>query len=171
MRTTEIWTAPESRTLRAEPTLDPVWLSREGVVPVGSPSSAPRDAILLLATRPVDGACGVVMVPDGSEARARLNGSRLNAGLHVARHGDSVTVGSANAWFGVSVTPDKVGYDPKLHGDPVYCLRTKARLAPGDDMVVCPGTPGHDCGMMFRASAWIDSLPCHHCGTLPSKNR
>ncbi len=170
MRETELWAAQDGG--------PPAGLDRErlfamtehAVAPAVGPAAAQDPtALLLLATEPKDGLCGVVLVPDPMSGHARLNGVRLGGGLHLARHGDRVDLGRRSAWFAVAAVPDRVTYDPELHGEAVFCLRTKARLKPGDDMVECCGKPERPCGMRFKAEAWVDTLPCPDCGASPGQ--
>ena len=87
--------------------------------------------------------------------------------MHVLRHADRVALDGQAVWFAIAAAPDEVLYDPEIHGHPVYCHRTKARLKAGDPMVICRGKPKGDCGMMFTASAWSAGIACHSCGALP----
>lgn len=87
--------------------------------------------------------------------------------MHVLHHADRVSLNGRAAWFAIAAAPDEVLYDPQLHGDAVYCHRTKVRLNAGDAMVICGGTPAASCGMMFTAAAWEATIPCHSCGALP----
>jgi hypothetical protein len=145
-------------------------MSELAVLPADDPSAfEDPSALLLLPTDPEGGVCGAVLVPEASSRRARLNGIRLGGGLHVVRHGDRVDLGARSAWFAVAAEPDRVIYDPELHGERLFCLRTKAQLKPGDAIVVCAGTPDQPCGMKYKASAWVDTMACHHCGAVSAQ--
>ncbi len=122
---------------------------------------------MLLPTTPAGNRCGVALVPDAWAGGVLLNGVRLRPGMHVLRHADRVTLDGRAVWFAIAAAPDEVRYDPEVHGQPVYCHRTKARLKEGDPMVICRGTPAADCGMMFTAAGWNAGVPCHSCGATP----
>ena len=168
MRTTEIWTSGPDDTPSPTRTRAAVWLSQAGLDSAGHPSPRPEpDSVMVLPTEPSGSTCGVALVPDASTGRVLLNGVRLGPGMHVLRHADRVALDRQAVWFAIAVAPDEVVFDPEIHGDPVYCHRTKARLKPGDEMVICRGTPKADCGMMFTAAAWSAGIPCHSCGAQP----
>ncbi len=170
MRTTEIWTTGPDDSPPPTRTRTAVWLSHAGLDPARDPSSRPEpDSTMLLPTEPSGSSCGVALVPDASTGRVLLNGVRLGPGMHVLRHADRVALDGRAVWFAIAVAPDEVLYDPEVHGHPVYCHRTKARLTEGDPMVICRGTPKADCGMMFTAAAWSAGIPCHSCGALPGE--
>lgn len=122
---------------------------------------------MLLPTEPSGSECGVALVPDAATGPVLLNGVRLGPGLHVLRHADRVALNGQGVWFAIQAAADEVLYDPEVHGDTEYCLRTKTRLKAGDPMVICRGTPKADCGMKFTAAAWSAGIPCHSCGALP----
>jgi hypothetical protein len=125
---------------------------------------------MLLPTEPARNTCGVALVPDASGGGVLLNGVRIGPGMHVLRHADRVAQNGRSVWFAIAAAPDEVAYDPEIHGDPVFCHRTKARLTPGDAMVICRGTPKADCRMMFTSAAWDAEIPCHSCGALPGES-
>lgn len=170
MRTTEIWTAAPNDTPPPTRTPDAVWLSPSGLEPAPDSSSRPGpDATMLLPTEPARDRCGVALVPDASTGGVLLNGVRIGPGMHVLRHADRVSLNGQAVWFAIAAASDEVTYDPDVHGHPVYCHRTKARLKAGDPIVICRGTPQSDCGMMFTASAWSAGIPCHSCGAQPDE--
>ena len=168
MRTTELWTSGTDDTPSPTRTRDAVWLRRAGIDTSADLSPRPEpDFVMLLPTRPTGSACGVALVPDACTGRVLLNGVRLRPGMHVLRHADRIALDGRAVWLSIAATPDEVLFDPQVHGDPVFCHRTKARLKEGDPMVICRGTPEVDCGMMFAAAAWGAGLPCHSCGAQP----
>lgn len=117
---------------------------------------------------PAADVCAVALIPDASETTTLVNGARIQAGFHLLRHADHLMVDDRPIWTSITVTPDEVDYDPDVHGDPLYCFRTKARMKVGDRIVVCPGRPEFHCGMKFTAAAWSTSIACHRCGTSPA---
>ncbi len=169
MRTTEIWTSGTDDTPSPTRTRDAVWLRQAGLDSSADPAPRPeRDFVMLLPTKPTGCTCGVALVPDACTGRVLLNGVRLRPGMHLLRHADRVAMDGRAVWFAIATEPDEVLFDPEVHGDPVYCHRTKARLGEGDPIVICRGTPEADCGMMFTAAAWGAGLPCHSCGAQPA---
>ena len=168
MRTTEIWTSGTDDTPSPTRTRDAVWLRQAGLDSAADLSPRPEpDFVMLLPTKPAGRTCGVALVPDACTGRVLLNGVQLRLGMHVLRHADRVALDGRTVWFAIAAAPDEVLFDPEIHGDPVYCHRTKARLKPGDEMVICRGMSKADCGMMFTAAAWSAGIPCHSCGALP----
>ncbi len=168
MRTTEIWTSGSDDTPSPTRTRTAVWLRQTGLDSSANPSPQPEsDFVMLLPTKPKGRTCGVALVPDACTGRVLLNGVRLRPGMHVLRHADRVALDGRAVWLAIVAAPDEVLFDPEVHGDPVYCHRTKARLKEGDAMVICRGTPEVDCGMMFTAAAWGAGIPCHSCGAQP----
>jgi hypothetical protein len=172
LRTSEIWTTGADHAPLPTRTQAAVWLSHASLDRgEPSPSSPPHDSVMLLPTGPSGRTCGVALVPDESKASVLLNGVRLRPGMHVLHHADRVSLNGRAAWFAIAAAPDEVLYKPQLHGDAVFCHRTKARLTAGDPMVICGGTPEASCGMMFTAVAWEARIPCHSCGALPGAPR
>ena len=168
MRSTEIWALESEDTPAPTRTRGAVWLSQAGLDSAADSSPRPEpDSVMVLPTEPSGGRCGVALVPDAFTGRVLLNGVRIGPGMHVLHHADHVALDSRSVWFAIAATPDEVVFDPEIHGHPVYCHRTKARLKPGDEMVICRGTPKADCGMKFTAGAWSAGIPCHACGAEP----
>lgn len=114
-------------------------------------------------------ACAVLLVPSAAESRALVNGSAAPSGMHLLRHGDRVDVSEKTLWVSAGAAPEETRYDPQTHGEDVFCFRTKARLEPGEPIVICPGTSKTTCGMIYKASAWELGIPCHNCRFDPSK--
>ena len=168
MRTTEIWTTESEDTPAPTQTRAAVWLSPQGLDSAGDPSPRPEpDSVMVLPTEPAGSTCGVALVPDAFTGHVLLNGVRIGPGMHVLRHADHVALDGQAVWFAIAAAPDEVVVDPEIHGGPVFCHRTKTRLKPGGEMVICRGTPKADCGMMFTAGAWSAGVRCHSCGALP----
>lgn len=135
------------------------------------PETAPA-AVTIQAVSPVEGIIGVLLVrPDAPGVV--LNASLVRHGIHPLRHGDRLDVGGRAYWFSADLSPVETTFDPDLHGADVRCCLTKARLRPGQAIVICPGVPGTKCGVIYRADAWAAviqanrSMKCHNCGYRP----
>ncbi len=114
-------------------------------------------------------AVGVLVVGEG--ALVARNGVACGPGLHALGHADRLTVGGCVAWVSADIVPVAQGYAPALHGDDQFCQRTKARLAVGEPIVVCPGTAHRACDARFKESAWALGVRCHVCGYDPAAPR
>jgi hypothetical protein len=169
MRKITLWeTSADGRVNRAD--VDGlVALTRNGWR-LGGPS-APRAAetVALAPARAGPYALSFVLVPDRLSGAISLNGSRLCGGMHPLRHSDRLDYAGRQYWVSASAKPEERAYDPRSHGEPLYCFRTKAPLQEGEPIVVCPGTPAKPCGMIYKASAWLRTLACHGCGYDPSQ--
>ena len=138
-------------------------------------SSMPAEGPVLIPVVERDGVDGVIaalVIPWGRGAAAwnepAVNGVRVLAGMHLVRHADRIEVGDDVFWVAAASVPREERYDPSVHGEDLFCFRTKARFAPGDPLVVCPGAPDKACGMMVAKRAWDIGLACHGCGWDPS---
>jgi hypothetical protein len=123
------------------------------------------DAAAVLFARRRAGHVGVLVV--GLVAEVARNGIGCAAGVHPLRHGDRIVVGAQTIHVAADLTVASQPYDPAQHGDEQFCARSKARLVPGEAVVVCPGTPLARCGTLFQAAAWALGLRCHLCGFDP----
>lgn len=112
-------------------------------------------------------ALGALLVPEAALESVTRRGIRLRPGMHPLQHADQLQIGTAVLWISAEAEPDRTTYDPQLHGANVFCARTKARLQPGEAIVVCPGTPSASCGWIYKASAWTPQLVCPRCGFDP----
>jgi hypothetical protein len=121
------------------------------------------EILIALTAAVTQGALAVALVPDELERVAFLNGIALGSSMHVLRHADLLELSEKRVWVSTGATPTAIPYDVELHGRDVFCMRTKARLKPGEAIVVCPGTSRESCGMIYKAAAWETGLPCHHC--------
>lgn len=147
----------------------PIWVSASCTTPFEDPPTPPGPhSILLTPIEPAADMCAVALIPDASATMTLVNGARVQAGLHVLRHADHLVVDGRTIWTSITATPDDVDYDPRVHGDPLYCFRTKARIEVGDRIVVCRGRPDIDCGMKFSAAAWSTGIACHRCRASPA---
>ena len=168
MRATLLWATGPDGTRRAVRCHLPIRIAASGTTPaviLAAPADA--DKVVLMPIEPRGDACAVALVPDACESVALLNGALVRCGFHVLHHADRLAVDGREIWVSIAAAPDEALYDPAVHGDPVYCLRTKARLAPGDRMIVCGGTARVECGMRYAAAAWGAGIPCHACGASP----
>ena len=126
----------------------------------------------LIPTRPGSGALAALLVPDA--AGVVRNGVPLPAGAHALFHGDALAVQQQRYWVAAAVEVAVTQYVPTAHGENVFCFFTKARLKPGEAIVVCPGRPGAECSVIYKQAAWELALKanskfqCPRCGFDPS---
>ena len=165
MRTSNLWTLAADGRWRSVSCHVPIWMSSSGSVAASEQGDVTADnQVLVTQIEPDDSACSVLLRPEGSTVELRINGIGASSGLHVLRHGDHISVDGRDLWVSVRATPDHETYDPRRHGTPAYCARSKARLQPDDEVVVCRGRPDRDCGLLYTADAWSLGIPCHECG-------
>jgi hypothetical protein len=106
------------------------------------------------------------IVPVGLAAYVTLNHQPLGPGITVLAHQDRLAVDESVCCISAEGSDAPVAYDPAVHGDNLFCARTKARLAPGEPVVACPGV---GCGLLYKAEAWCIGLPCAACQFDPQK--
>ena len=165
MKRTAIWTACLGQKPRELPLADSFWVGENGPVDTTALEFQPsRDGVILVPTVPASGICGVLLVPNDSEKKAKLNGALLGPDLQLLRHTDRLEFGRHTVWIGVVSEADETHYEPAHHGESVLCVRTRGHLETGESIVLCPGTPDRDCGMIYKASAWSEEMPCQECG-------
>lgn len=147
----------------------------EEAISLGEPSAdAPLHVDLprLIPTRPGSGALAALLVPAG--AAVMRNGVPLPAGSHALFHADALTIQGRRYWVATSVEVAVTQYEPATHGENVFCFFTKARLKPGEAIVVCPGKPGAECSVIYKQAAWEMALKasvkfqCPRCGFDPA---
>ncbi len=131
--------------------------------------------VVVTPIRPADDAIAVALVqPAPGQAVAR-NGIPLTGGLHPLRHADRLDVGDRTYWLSGQKSVEETAYDPSVHGEDVYCMLTKARLAPGQQIKICPGHEGKECAVIYKANAWdmfMESgtpTKCPNCGYQPGQ--
>lgn len=136
----------------------------------GREAVAGEPVALITPISPLGANCAVVLVPDELTGICH-SGVSLATGLHLLQHGDHLDfTGGTRIWISVDSRVDETLFDPAVHGEDVFCFRTKARISPGEKIVICPGIPGAACGMIYRADAWQQvGLACHNCTFDPSK--
>lgn len=100
----------------------------------------------------------------GRAADARRNGLALEPGLHLVRHADRVDAGPLAFWVAADCRPEETVYAPPRHPGDAFCARLRARLEPGEDIVICQGRPERACGLLYRKSAWLARPVCASCG-------
>lgn len=126
----------------------------------------------LIPTRPGSGALAALLVPAGTAVIR--NGVPLPAGAHALAHADALTVEGRRYWVAAAIEVAVTQYDPAAHGDNVFCFFTKARLKPGEAIVVCPGRPGAECSVIYKQGAWEMAIKadlkfhCPRCGFDPT---
>jgi hypothetical protein len=119
--------------------------------------------VLLVESRSAPGILAVLLVPAALQGAVLAGGRRAGAGMHLLRHGDRIDFAGQTVWISADSQAKEVAYDPAAHGEDTYCTRTKARLKPGEPIVLCPGTPQVPCGLPYRLSAWELALQCPSC--------
>ncbi len=127
--------------------------------------------LLPLSARTPGEALAVALVPDRLAGAASRNGVPMEAGLHRLLHADRLVCGGRRVWVATSAEPERAPYDAQTHGADLFCARTKMRLAPGEPVVLCPGTPDRACGLISKAEAFDLPFPCAECGFDPRAPR
>lgn len=137
-----------------------------------SSSPARSDVPRLIPVRSGRGAVAALLVPGG--VLVRRNGVPLPPGAHAVLHADCVQTDDARYWVAAATEIAVSQYEPALHGEGVYCFFTKARLKPGEAIVVCPGRPGAECSVIYKQAAWQMAIQadvqfqCPRCGFDPA---
>lgn len=127
----------------------------------------------LIPTTAAPGAIAALLVGESCGGVTR-NGVPLPAGAHLLAHADRLDFEGHTWWVAAACEVREVPFDPLVHGEDVYCYITKARLRPGDPVVVCPGCPGAGCGAIYRQAAWDMAVSsnarfrCPRCGFEPA---
>jgi hypothetical protein len=168
MRKATLWWMNSGAAPASLPARGPVALTRSGLLPLaeGAQPGAPR--VLFLPSGAAPGYLGVALVPAGLAEDVRLGGCRVSPGMHLLRHADCVDFAGITVWISASSSAEEAAYEPAAHGKDGFCARTKARLKPGEPIVICPGTPQAACGLYYKLSAWKLDLQCHGCKLKPS---
>ncbi|MGD0898936.1 MAG: hypothetical protein ABR915_13945 [Thermoguttaceae bacterium] len=142
----------------------PVWLSAAGLAAPGQGASADTaDGVLLLPANVGKKAAVAAIVPDALDQAVSANREPLRPGLHQLGHEDRLQWGELSVSLAESQQADPAEYDPALHGDGQRCGRTKARLRPGDRIVICR------CGTIFSERAYALGRPCEYCRHDPTQ--
>jgi hypothetical protein len=148
----------------------PLWFTESAPFP----STEPQE--LAVGIRPIPlraGFIGVAMVPPELDERVALNGTPLWSGMHGLRHGDRLEINGHNIWVAARTSVEAVAYDPAVHGQALICFLTRDRLAPGEAIVLCPGSNGKACNVIYKKQAWdlamqaTPRLRCTNCSFGP----
>jgi hypothetical protein len=165
-----LWISRDDAPPTEVPLADGCALSASGIGPAAVAPGAPSSLeVTILPSSRV--APAVVIVPDDAPFVLRRNGSRLRPGLHALSHAHSIEFLDFTLWISAEGAPEEAMYDPERHEKEAYCYRTKARLRPGEPIVICPGVPEVPCGAPYKKAAWETGLRCHVCGFDPSRPR
>ena len=143
----------------------PVWLSAAGLAAAELvPAVGGGEAVLLLPAKVGRKAAVAAIVPDALDQAVSANRKPLPPGLHQLGHEDQLQWDEWIVWLAESQQAQPAEYDPPLHGLDQRCGRTKARLLPGDRIIVCPG-----CGTIFSERAYALGRPCEYCRHDPAQ--
>ena len=155
-----IWQAKNGETPYRSDFRGPLELSPTELSAVAAGDRRHSARAVLLRVRRAS-AIAAVLVPRQCEPAVRLNGGRLSAGAHLLAHADRLEFAGRQVWIARDDQVAEVLYQPAVHGDNLFCARTKMRLKPDiDHIVVCPGV---GCGLIYKAEAWRLGIPCHGC--------
>ena len=133
-----------------------------------------KDAFAVRPIHPCAGYLAVAVVPDNLDGNAEINGMPLQAGTHSLRHADRLEMGGNSYWIAANSIIEAISYDPAVQGADQFCFITKAPLVPHQEIVICPGTPGHSCGQIYSKSSWErvmqspSRMRCGRCGFHPA---
>ncbi len=169
-----LWIAVGTAELECLEIRDPVVLRDGAACPLNGTDSVDGE-VTLQVVQPLDGIVAVAYVGTSNRRPVALNGVPLGCGMHAIHSTDRLDVGADAYWLSEDLTPQRTCYDPLQHGDDVRCCMTKARLHPGQDIVVCPGRLGVPCQVIYKAAAWdalIQSdrgMKCPSCGYEPQQ--
>jgi hypothetical protein len=137
----------------------------------------PDPAIAICPIQPRAGYLAAAVVPDQLDGNAAVNGILLKAGTHCLRHADRLEISGNSYWIAANSLVDVVFYDPAVQGENQFCFITKAPLLPQQEIVLCPGTPGHPCGQIYAKTSWDrlmqspNRMRCARCGFHPEAAR
>ncbi|MGA2798005.1 MAG: hypothetical protein ABSE63_10520 [Thermoguttaceae bacterium] len=110
----------------------------------------------------------MLLIPDELTRQLTLNGVVLAAGTHILHHADHIRWNNLRLWVARNGSAQETQYEPHIHGEEMFCARTRSRIVPGEPIVICPGTLTDPCGMIFKKTAWLN-IKCHHCGFDPNQ--
>jgi hypothetical protein len=133
------------------------------------------DSVTVLPVEPLRQVVGVALVPGQATDQVVCNGLPLVPGLHELRHADRLDVRHQTFWISTEFSAEETEYDPSAHPPEAFCFLTKARLAQGDPIAICPGTPDTPCGMIYKQAAWVmaqqsgAAFGCPNCGFSPAR--
>ena len=166
VNTIRLWSGNKGERPSVMASSGPCLLSPEGVDASADAARAAGRAPLIFPVPAQRGGIAMLLVPDGLDGRLTRNGHRLAAGAHLIAHADGLAWEGLRVWVAREEAPTEAVYDPEVHGPDVFCARTRSRLRPGEPVVICPGTATTECGVLYRAAAWMN-LRCHLCGFNP----
>jgi hypothetical protein len=132
------------------------------------PRQRPDNAAVVLQQSINSLGIAALLVPDKLSGQLTLNGMFLAAGIHILHHGDEITRKDFRVWAAINDCVSETNYDPNIHGERVFCARTRNPLIAGQPIIICCGTPSNACGKIYSRSAWMD-LKCPHCGFDPNQ--
>lgn len=166
MKTIRLWTATGGAVPSVLASNGPCRLSPEGVDAAADPACWAGQAPLIVPMPTPHGGIALLLVPDELSAVLTCNGHPLEAGAHAIAHADGLAWDDLRVWLARADSPTEAIYDPEVHGHDVACARTRSRLQAGEPVIICPGTATNECGVLYRAAAWM-GMRCHLCGFDP----
>lgn len=172
--TTYLWLTDGDQPRRVE-AIAPLWLI--GGDAAGVADQRCGSAVMIVPIQPSRQAVAAALVPDAMSGEVSRDGIPLAAGLHELPHGARLEIDEATYWVSAESVPEEASYQPELHGRDVFCFYTKARLAAGDAITICPGTPGKICRVIYRRSSWETALQaprpfkCPNCKFDPKQSQ
>lgn len=131
------------------------------------------DLPVLVALHERAPALALLLVPDTFGPPLRVNSVLQQPGAHLLEFGSQIDFDGRTYWVSVDRAAERTVYDPARHGEDVFGHLTKARLNPGDEIVVCPGQAEQPCGLISLSVAWdaavesSDTFRCSNCGFDP----
>ncbi|MGD0519194.1 MAG: hypothetical protein ABSA26_16785 [Thermoguttaceae bacterium] len=144
-------------------------VAEEGLISMDVPSRQRPVRMSIIIPQSINGQdIAMLLVPDELTGKLALNGQFLAAGAHILHHGDEICRDELRLWVSRDDSVKETEYDATIHGEDMFCARTRSRLIPGEPIIICPGIISAPCGMIFRASAWLN-IKCHHCGFDPKE--
>ena len=146
----------------------PCLLTEAGVAPTGGAPQTPGDAAVAVSPAVAAGGVAVIIVPDALAERLSCDGLLLAAGAHVVKHRGWLSWGDLRVWIAREESPIETTYDEAVHGPDAFCARTRGRVQPGEQIVICPGTAEAACGRIYKATAWL-GMRCPLCGYDPTR--
>jgi len=138
------------------------------VAPSGPRAAVDVPAAMLIPVHQTGSTIAAMLVPQALVGTVTLDGVRVPAGLHSVCHATRIALSETTLWVAARTEPETRPYDPVVDGADLYCSRTKARIVPGETIVICHGSADVACDQVYKQSAWELDIPCHACKRSPN---